>query len=370
MSFFNWWSFGLCCGLLLGVTVVVYVQDRGSWGVADVVVTAVMAVSLAIFIIGRRNYRYRKPTGSPFTPMLQVLVAAIAKRNQPHASDPAQLYETPKSEKVHGRLLCHTRKLRFLDKAVIISAQNLAENPSPWRLATVTKVEKMKFVLNLIPIWLATLPFGVCVAQSSTYFIKQGATMNREVANGFEVPPASIFALAAIGIIASVTIYEKLLVPILRRTTGNERGINILQRIGIGMIFSITTMVAAALVEKKLLGFVKSDPIKGVFYDQVPDSMRSLGIAFYLSVIGAGNFVSSFVITAVDHITDNGGKSWLGKDLNNSRLDRFYWLLACMAAANLCVYVFAARHYSYKNVQKVAVADCFGDELENRGPIP
>ncbi|RXH81330.1 hypothetical protein DVH24_006155 [Malus domestica] len=65
MSFFNWWSFGLCCGLLLGVTVVVYVQDP-----------------------------------------------AIAKRNQPHASDPAQLYETPKSEKVHGRLLYHTRKLR------------------------------------------------------------------------------------------------------------------------------------------------------------------------------------------------------------------------------------------------------------------
>ncbi|KAM2468058.1 hypothetical protein PS1_009792 [Malus domestica] len=110
--------------------------------------------------------------------------------------------------------------------------------------------------------------------------------------------------------------------------------------------------------------------VAGVFYDQVPDSMRSLGIAFYLSVIGAGNFVSSFVITAVDHITDNGGKSWLGKDLNNSRLDRFYWLLACMAAANLCVYVFAARRYSYKNVQKVAVADCFGDELENGGPIP
>ncbi|XP_009358790.1 protein NRT1/ PTR FAMILY 5.6 [Pyrus x bretschneideri] len=399
MSFFNWWSFGLCCGLILGVTVVVYVQDHVSWGVADIVVTAVMAVSLSIFIIGRRNYRYRKPTGSPLTPMLQVLVAAIAKRNQPHPSDPAQLYETPKSEKVHGRLLCHTKKLRFLDKAAIISAQNLAENPSPWRLATVTKVEEMKLVLNLIPIWLATLPFGMCVAQSTTFFIKQGATMNREVANGFVVPPASIFALAAIGMIASVTIYEKLLVPILRRTTGNERGINILQRIGIGMIFCIATMVAAALVEKKRLGFVKSDPIKGshsmsvlwlapqflivgfgdgftlvglqeYFYDQVPDSMRSLGIAFYLSVIGAGNFVSSFVITAVDHITDNGGKSWFGKDLNSSRLDRFYWLLACVAAANLCVYVFVARRYSYKNVQKVAVADCFGDELENEGPIP
>ncbi|ONI03549.1 hypothetical protein PRUPE_6G264100 [Prunus persica] len=399
MSYFNWWNFGLCCGLLLGVTVVVYVQDHVSWGVADIVLTAVMAVSLVIFIVGRTNYRYRKPTGSPLTPMLQVLVAAIAKRSLPHPSDPAQLYEIPKSEKVHGRLLCHTKNLKFLDKAAIISAQTLAEKPSPWRLATVTKVEEMKLVLNMIPIWLATLPFGMCVAQASTFFIKQGATMNRNIGNGFEIPPASIFSLAAIGMIISVTFYEKLLVPILRRTTGNERGINILQRIGIGMVFSIATMVAAALVEKKRLGAVESDPVKGshsmsvlwlapqfviiglgdgftlvglqeYFYDQVPDSMRSLGIAFYLSVIGAGNFLSSLLITVVDHITEKGGKSWFGKDLNSSRLDRFYWVLACIVAANLCVYVFLARRYSYKNVQKVAVvADCYEGELEKGGPM-
>ncbi|KAM1035054.1 hypothetical protein ACFX1X_038814 [Malus domestica] len=78
---------------------VVYVQDHVSWGVADIVLTAVMAVSLAIFIIGRRNYRYQKPTGSPLTPMLQVLVAAIAKRSLPHPSDPAQLYKISKPEK-------------------------------------------------------------------------------------------------------------------------------------------------------------------------------------------------------------------------------------------------------------------------------
>ncbi|CAB4284614.1 unnamed protein product [Prunus armeniaca] len=399
MSYFNWWNFGLCCGLLLGVTVVVYVQDHVSWGTADIVLTAVMAVSLVIFIVGRTYYRYRKPTGSPLTPMLQVLVAAIAKRSLPHPSDPAQLYEIPKSEKVHGRLLCHTKNLKFLDKAAIISAQNLAEKPSPWRLATVTKVEEMKLVLNMIPIWLATLPFGMCVAQASTFFIKQGATMNRNIGNGFEIPPASIFSLAAIGMIISVTFYEKLLVPILRRTTGNERGINILQRIGIGMVFSIATMVAAALVEKKRLGAVESDPVKGshsmsvlwlapqfviigigdgftlvglqeYFYDQVPDSMRSLGIAFYLSVIGAGNFLSSLLITAVDHITEKDGKSWFGKDLNSSRLDRFYWVLAFIVAANLCVYVFLARRYSYKNVQKVAVvADCYEGELEKGGPM-
>ncbi|GMN47750.1 hypothetical protein TIFTF001_016924 [Ficus carica] len=399
MSYFNWWNSGLCSGLLLGVTVIVYLQDHVSWGVADIVLTAVMAISLAIFIIGRPVYRFRRPIGSPLTPMLQVLVAAVRKRKLPYPSNPAQqLYQVPKSERACSRLLCHTKKLKFLDKAAIIedNTGNSSNKESPWRLATVTKVEEMKLILNMIPIWVATIPFGICVAQGSTFFIKQCVTMDRKINNGFEIPPASIYALAAIGMIISVVLYEKFLVPLLRNLTGNERGINILQRIGIGMIFSIVTMVVASLVEKKRLDDVRQNAatlgwkpmsvfwlapqflivgfgdgfalvgLQEYFYDQVPDSMRSLGIAFYLSVIGVANFISSLLITAVDHVTEKSGKSWFGKDLNSSRLDKFYWLLAAMTAANLFFYVLLARRYSYKNVQKVVVADCYEDDGDKK----
>lgn len=276
---------------------------------------------------------------------------------------------------------------RFLDKAAILEDNDrTAEKQSPWRLATITKVEELKLILNMIPIWIATLPFGICVAQCTTFFIKQGITLDRKIANDFEMPPASVYGLAATGMMLSVTIYEKILVPKLRKATGNERGINILQRIGIGMLFSIITMVVAALVEKKRLNVVENDPKKSslsmsifwlapqyliigfgdgftlvglqeYFYDQAPDSMRSLGIAFYLSVIGAGNFVSSWLITIVARVTKKGGHGWFGKDLNTSRLDKFYWLLAGITAVNMIFYVFLARRYSYKNVQRVAVVD-------------
>lgn len=112
MSFFNWWNSGLCCGLLLGVTIIVYVQDHVNWGVADIILTIVMASSLLIFIIGRPFYRYRRPSGSPLKPMLQVLVAAISKRKLPCPPNPEELYEVPKSTKAEGRLLCHTQKLK------------------------------------------------------------------------------------------------------------------------------------------------------------------------------------------------------------------------------------------------------------------
>ncbi|GFP86293.1 protein nrt1/ ptr family 5.6 [Phtheirospermum japonicum] len=395
MSFFNWWNSGLCAGLILGVTVIVYIQDHVSWAAADITLTAVMAFTIVIFWIGRPFYRYREPMGSPLTPLLQVLVAAVAKRNLPYPSETDQLHEVSKSGKSQGRLLFHTDKFKFLDKAAIIEEgrQNSTKKQNPWRLATVTKVEEMKLIINMIPIWLTTLPFGICVAQGSTFFIKQGTTLDRKITRDFTIPPASIYALAAIGMIITVVIYDKALEPFLRKVTGKERGINILRRIGIGMSFSVVTMMVAALVEKKRLNLVEKNPSEGsismsvfwlapqfliigiadgfalvglqeYFYDQVPDSMRSLGIALYLSVIGAANFLSSLMITLVDRVTEKGGKSWIGKDLNSSRLDYFYWLLAGITTVNLCVYVIVARRYSYKNVRRtnVAVADCYGGD--------
>ncbi|KAK2414461.1 hypothetical protein P8452_59912 [Trifolium repens] len=394
MSFFNWWNCALCSGLILGVTLIVYIQDNINWGAADIIFTGVMVLSLMIFIIGRPFYRYRIPCGSPLTPMLQVLVAAISKRKVPYPSNPDQLYEVPKFHGNNRKFLCHTKKLRFLDKAAIIENDgNLVEKQSPWKLVNVTTIEEMKLIINMIPIWVFTIPFGISVAQTSTFFIKQSAILNRKIGERFELPPASIFTVAALGMIISVAIYEKILVPILRKVNQNERGINILQRIGFGMFFTIATMIVAAIIEKKrleaakdsltmsvfwlvpqflIIGFGDGFTLVGLqeyFYDQVPDSMRSLGIAFYLSVIGAANFISSIMITIVDHITKKNGKSWFGKDLNSSRLDKFYWLLAAITTLNLFLFVFFARRYSYKNVQKIAIVDYNCDGKSDCGKV-
>ncbi|MCL7041351.1 hypothetical protein MKW94_026255 [Papaver nudicaule] len=413
MSYFNWWNFALCSGLFLGVTVIVYVQDEVSWAIADMVLTCSMALSIVLFLLGKRFYRYRVPEGSPLTPMLQVLVAAISKRGLPNPSNPGNLYEIPNSENTKGsRLLCHTSKLSFLDKAAILEEeeyveenevkQSIKKKRSPWRLATVTKVEELKLVINLIPIWLSTLAFGLCVAQATTFFIKQAATMDRKMGN-FVFPPASIYSIAAIAMLISVAIYDRIIVPILRKVTGNERGISILQRIGIGMVLAMVSMIISALVERKRLKVVDREILNGpasmvgpvsmsafwlapqlitigigdgfaivglqeYFYDQVPDKMRSLGIAFYLSVLGASNFLSSFLITIIDHLTERGGrKSWFGKDLNHSRLDKFYWLLAAINGVNLLVYMYLARRYSYKNVEKRVAVTADSSEDERHG---
>ncbi|CAO2825564.1 unnamed protein product [Amaranthus hypochondriacus] len=392
MSFFNWWNVSLCSGLFIGVTLIVYVQDYVSWGVGYLILAITMGVTILLFLLGRPFYRYRIAIGSPLTPLLQVLVAAIAKRKlaSPH---PSLLYEVPNSTKLQGRLLGHTNRLRFLDKAAIIQTQEnneaLDKEQSPWKLSTITQVEELKLLIAMLPIWLTCLVFGIGIAQGTTFFIKQGTTMNRKLSkNNFEIPAASMSALIAIGMIASISIYDKLLLPYLRKITKNERGINILARIGIGMIILIISMIISALVENSrlnssyngqrmsvlwlapqflVLGIGDGFSLVGMqefFYEQVPDSMRSLGMAFYLSIIGVGSFCSSFLIIVVDHVTGlNGGEKWIGKDLNHSRLDYFYWLLTILFVLNMCVYMYLARNYRYKNVQRDVSNDSCNGEM-------
>ncbi|GJV26509.1 NRT1/ PTR family 5.6-like protein [Tanacetum coccineum] len=341
-----------------------------------------MFIAIIVFYLGKPFYRYRVPQGSPLTPVLQVLVAAIMKRNQPYPSSPDLFYEPGNTQR---KLLCHTNRLKFFDKACIVKDNEIAEGkkPSPWKLTIVTQVEETKLIVNVIPVWLTSLLFGVCFAQGSTFFVKQSSTMNRNVGRNFKIPAASIHAISAFGMLTCVICYDRFITPMLRRITGKERGISILQRVGIGMFLSIVLMVVAALVEKHrliaaekegnkflsmsvywlapqylIMGIGDGFTLVGLqefFYDQVPDSMRSIGIALYLSVMGVGSFLSSFLITVVNKASGKFGTCWFGEDLNSSRLDKFYCLLAVMNGVNFGIYVLLAKRYSYKNVQKNVV---------------
>ncbi|GLJ55775.1 hypothetical protein SUGI_1197650 [Cryptomeria japonica] len=88
------------------------------------------------------------------------------------------------------------------------------------------------------------------------------------------------------------------------------------------------------------------------FYDQMPQSMRSLGIAVFLSVLGIGSFLSSIIISIVDDLSSRSSEgSWFSDNLNKAHLDYYYWLLAALSAINLCIYIFCAKRYNNVKVE-------------------
>lgn len=261
-----------------------------------------------------------------------------------------------------------------------IDASNKTRDP--WRLCSLTQVEETKLVLGLIPIWLVSLYSNIVQAQTSTYFTKQGSTMVRSIGPHYTIPPASLQCILGLSIIIFLPIYDKFIVPMVRNFTSNPTGITMLQRIGIGQAISILSMLVAAIVETKrvqiasehnlldspkaivpirvwwlvpqyiLCGLSDAFAIVGLqhfFYDQMPEAMRSMGGAFYISNAGVGSFVSSAIISIV---VDASGGKWLGSNnLNRSHLSYFYFLLAGLGVLNLVVFVVVAKRYVYKRME-------------------
>lgn len=103
------------------------------------------------------------------------------------------------------------------------------------------------------------------------------------------------------------------------------------------------------------------------FYEQSPEGMQSLGTTFFTSGVGVGNFMNSLLVTAVNTITTSGGrKSWIGNNLNDSRLDYYYAFLIVLSVMNFAVFVWIARWYKYKKEVEEGVVEKRGVQMEGK----
>ncbi|XP_049365550.1 protein NRT1/ PTR FAMILY 8.3-like [Solanum verrucosum] len=382
-SFFNWFYLSINIGALISSTLIVWIQENAGWGLGFFIPAVFMGIAIASFFFGTPLYRFQKPGGSSLTRMCQVLVAAFHKWNLSVPDDSTLLYETPdKSSAIEGsRKLLHTDELRCLDKAAVVSdtESKTGDYSNAWRLCTVTQVEELKILIRMFPIWATGIVFSVVYAQA-TLFVEQGMVMDTSIGS-FRIPPASLSLFDIISVILWVPVYDRILVPIARRLTGNERGFSKLQRIGIGLFLSVLGMSAAAIVEFKRLQLARDfglvDEAVAVplsifwqipqyfilgaaeiftfighlefFYDQSPDAMRSLCSALSLLTTAMGNYLSSFILTVVTSITTQGAKpGWIPNNLNSGHLDYFFWLLAALSFCNFVIYLFCAKMYKSK----------------------
>lgn len=388
-SFFNWFYFSINIGALIASSVLVWVQTNVGWEWGFGIPTVAMGIAVCSFFSGTRLYRHQKPGGSPLTRIAQVLVASFRKWNTPVPRDKSGLYEVQDKESVieGSRKLEHTDGFRFLDKAAVETVNDKSTDGynNPWKLCTVTQVEELKAVVRILPIWASGIIFATVYSQMSTLFVEQGDTMDISLGPHFKIPPASLSIFDTLSVIFWVPVYDRLIVPLARKYTGHQRGFTQLQRMGIGLVISIFSMVIAGLVEIKRLNMVKKHnyyerlhiPMSifwqvpqyfligaseiftfigqlEFFYDQAPDAMRSLMSAVSLTTVALGNYLSTLLVTIVTDITTRDGKKgWIPDNLNYGHIDYFFWLLAILSTLNFLVYLLISRWYTYKRATGV-----------------
>ncbi|KAE8666419.1 protein RADIALIS-like 5-like [Hibiscus syriacus] len=373
-AFFNWFFFAINMGAILGITLMVYIQEKKGYGWGFGLPTVSTIFSILILAAGLRFYRYQKPMGSPFTRFLQVLVAAIRNHSNGVELKPrAVLYEVSSKESdiTGARKLAHTEQYRFFDKAAIMTDPE-ASTRNRWRLCTVTQVEEFKSFIRILPIWASTIALSISYSQLSTFFVSQAAIMGRHLGPHFVIPAGSTTLFSALNAVLLVPVYEVWVVPFLRKRTGHPRGITSLQRMGVGLFISIFAMLSAALVEKKRRDHPNSSSLTvfwllpqfffigsaevftyvgqlEFFYDEVTDGTRSISSALFLSEVGIGSWLSTALVKSIEGATGGEKKGWLRNDLNKSRLENLYWILTIINAANFLVYLWVAQRYKGKN---------------------
>lgn len=385
-SFFNWFYFSINVGALIASSVLVWIQMNVGWGWGFGIPAVAMAIAVVFFFSGSRLYRVQKPGGSALTRMFQVVVASLRKSNVKVPEDNFLLYETSDVEcNITGsRKLEHTRKLRFFDKAAVqIESDDIKGSANPWRLCTVTQVEELKSIVRLLPIWATGIVFSTVYSQMSTMFVLQGNTMDQHMGPRFKIPSASLSLFDTISVIFWAPVYDKLIVPFARKKTGHERGFTQLQRMGIGLVISIFSMVVAGVLEVIRLDYVRRHNYYDLeeipmsifwqvpqyfligcaevftfigqlefFYDQAPDAMRSMCSALSLTTVALGNYLSTLLVTVVTNATTRHGKpGWIPDNLNRGHLDYFYWLLAILSVINFFVYLWISKWYTYKKAK-------------------
>ncbi|KAJ9186515.1 hypothetical protein P3X46_002079 [Hevea brasiliensis] len=378
-AFFNWFFFAINTGALLAVTVVVYIKEEMGWTWGFGVPTVIMIVSVIILAAAIRYYRFQKPTGSPFTRFLQVMVASARNHLRGvNLGREVQLYEvnTEESDIKGARKLPHTSQFMFLDKAAVATDPE-ANTKNRWKLCTVTQVEEFKSLIRVLPIWASTITLSISFAQLATFFISQASIMDRKLSSNFTIPVGSVNVFSAINAVILVPIHEKLIVPILSKHTGHRHGITSLQRMGVGLFVSVFALTSAALVEKKrrdssspsdmsvfwlfpqyfLVGAAEVFTYVGqlqFFYDEATDGTRSISSALFLSEIGIGSWLSTAIVKIVERTTGGEENGWLRNDLNKSRLDYFYWILTALNGFNFLVFLRVAWCYESRNSATVS----------------
>lgn len=383
-SFFNWFYFSINIGALIASSVLVWIQMNVGWGWGFGIPAVAMAIAVVSFFSGSRLYRIQKPGGSPLTRIIQVIVASFRKHNVEVPADKSLLYETADEEGCNikgSRKLEHTDKLRFFDKAAVETQTDQIKGlTNPWRLCSVTQVEELKAIIRLLPVWASGIVFATVYSQMSTMFVLQGNTMDPHMGRHFKIPAASLSVFDTLSVIFWAPLYDQIIVPYARRLTGNERGFTQLQRMGIGLVISIFSMVTAGILEIVRLNMIRKNSYYDLtyipmsifwqvpqyfligcaevftfigqlefFYDQAPDAMRSLCSALSLTTVALGNYLSTLLVTIVTKITTKNGKlGWIPDNLNRGHLDYFYWLLAILSLLNFLVYLWIAKWYTYK----------------------
>nr|XP_027097407.1 protein NRT1/ PTR FAMILY 5.5-like isoform X2 [Coffea arabica]XP_027100697.1 protein NRT1/ PTR FAMILY 5.5-like isoform X2 [Coffea arabica] len=362
---------GAACIILVPVIGLIALPYIKPWSLRFGIPAICTLVATLAFLQGTRSYKGEsKPEGSPVTNVLRVFVASTCKMFE----DPKQYSELYENQDTNTPKLPHTKGLlSFLDKAAIQLTTEI-EKPERhrWRLCTRTEVEETKIIIRMIPIWITFVICGVITSVGNTYFVEQANHMNYKIGK-LKLPNSVILVFYEISKTRIKLIYTAI-GRYLRGACKEKYAPSI--GIALATIFSLLCCITASGIETRRIHVIRShglldkpedkiplsvfvllpqyfllagldsfyeNSVTPFLTDQSPPSMKKYLVYLSPGLSGLGIVGSVLSVYVVGKVSEKGGKrNWFQYTLNQSRLDRYYWVLAALSAGNFIWFVFWA----------------------------
>ncbi|EEE61240.1 hypothetical protein OsJ_15291 [Oryza sativa Japonica Group] len=377
-SFFNWYTFGISFGGFIGLILIVWLENSKGWDVGFGVCAFLILLGLLVVAAGLPLYRNHVPEGSPLTRILQVLVVAFKNRKLqlPEKLEEAQEERSTEqggstevteiASQTNSSLNLH----QWRQRRGLVSLQHEERGGDKGRAPRAPRLHQL-----LIGYMSNPLLF--------TFTVQQGGLTNTRLGR-IHVSPATLFIIPSAFQMALLPVYDRFLVPLLRRRTGYASGVTHLQRVGAGFAAVILASAIAAVVERKrradaaaagqmslfwlapqffLLGVSDVTSFPGLlelFSSEAPRGMKSIASALFWCELGLSSWLATLLVQVVNRATrrhgGGGGGGWLeGATLNTSRLDLFYWVVAAVGLLGFVNYLYWASRYIYRQDPRVVV---------------
>ncbi|KAJ3676481.1 hypothetical protein LUZ60_003893 [Juncus effusus] len=374
--YFNWFFIFMYTSAIIGSTAIVYVQDSVSWVLGFGLSLASSAVSLIILLLGAKYYRRVQAQGSPFTSLARVVVATARKWKVRMKSQEGLSYYYANDDEV----TTPSQSLRLFNRAALIldgDTNTAGALTKPWKLCTIQQVEDFKSIIRLLPLWSSSIYLSVSIGCQLNLTVLQALTMDRSLGPHFTIPAGSMIVASFSGFVISLTFFDRIFFPLYRKLTGHIP--TPLQRVGAGQLINAISMVASALVERKRVTVVHAHqsenqpgwivPMSAIwlvlplvlagaaealhfpgqvelYYKEFPKALKSTSTGMMALLIASGFYLSTAFIGVVRRVTP-----WLPDNINESRLENVYWMIAIVAMLNFAYYLVCAKFYKYQNIE-------------------
>lgn len=230
-------------------------------------------------------------------------------------------------------------------------------------------MEYFKAIIGIFPLWSSSIFLSTPIGIQASMTVLQALVMDRHMGSHFKIPAGSTIVIPLISTSIFLTFLDRVLWPAWDKL--NDKSPTTLQRIGVGHVFNVLSMITSALVESKRIKMVHLDPKVAMsviwlfpqlvfagmgesfhfpaqvafYYQQLPQSLRSTSTAMISMIVGISLYLSTALIDQVRKSTN-----WLPDDINHGRVDKFYWMLVLVGGINFVYYLMCSTLYKRTKV--------------------